>query len=458
MLRVFFDCYTVHVYSFYVNFIYTCYTLFRDLLVKIWFLKTFFVQFKSVGQMDKYVPSPNCLPDHSPIRTKVCEIISQAWGLKNVIDFNPCVIPTVLESSFFFKHIETSPTDYMVSEILEGHRFLLVLGTCDRKGFCVMVNKHMQLYEVPILANSDYFRGSVFDGLLTTETLSSGQERQKYLIFDTISIKGETRKNDPFLKRYNEYFGVFDLEGKDILDMDSSKWESLAYEWTETKAKIVCLGNKFALQFYPKPFVQFLNMGSLWRTMSRGNHQHTHGIVFVKSTSVVGMGTDTNVIKWKQHHTMNLIIHSTYIKGKWTFKLCFYDQGKKLESLDKPFAIHRQSITSDLPMIRNTSIPNKPTSEHEQSQVYLQLKENTIIESTCRYFAELHKTSFALIGKCLCTIDPDQPIAWCEVLKWQNVVKTPDTFDLIQKTLNNILNNVSVSDLLRSSTKTMYQT
>jgi hypothetical protein len=375
-----------------------------------------------------------------------------------VIDFNPCVVPTVLENSYFSKHIEMNPTDYMVSEILEGHRFLMVIGTCDRKGFCVMVNKHMQLYEVPILANSDYFRGSVFDGLLTTETLSSGQERQKYLIFDTISIKGETRKNDPFLKRYNEYFGVFDLEGKDILDMESSKWESLAYEWTETKDKIVCLGNKFALQFYPKPFVQFLNMGSLWRTMSRGNHQQTHGIVFVKSTSVVGMGIDPHVIKWKQHHTMNLIIHSMYIKGKWTFKICFYDQGKKLDSLDKSFTIDRQLTTSDLPLIINQPITSKPGSDYENSQVYLQLKENTIIESTCRYFAELHKTSFTLIGKCLCTIDSVHPIAWCEVLKWQNGVKTPDTYESIQKTLNNILCNVSVSDLLRSSTTKMYQT
>lgn len=402
--------------------------------------------------MDKYTPSPNCLSDHSPIKTKAYEIISQAWGLKNVINFNPCVIPTVLDASYFSKHIETNPTDYMVSEILEGRRFLMVLGTCDRKGFCVLVNKHMQLYEVPILANSDYFRGSVFDGVLTTETLSSNQERQKYFIFDTISIKGETRKNDPFLKRYNEYFGVFDLEGKDILDMDSSKWESIAYEWTETKDKIVCLGNKFALQFYPKPFVQFLNMGSLWRTMSRVHH-HTNGIVFVKSTSVVGMGLDPHVIKWKQHHTMNLIIHSMYIKGKWIFRICFYDQGKKLESLDKPFTIHRPSSIND----PSSSISNPPISDHKQSQVYLQLKENTIIESTCQYFAELNKTSFTLIGKCLCVIDPHQPIAWCEVLKWQHSMKTHDTYESIQKILTNISCNVSVSDLLRSSTKTMYQ-
>lgn len=421
--------------------------------------------------MDKYVPSPSCLPDHSPIKTKVCEIISQAWGMKNVCDINPCVVPSVLDASYFTKYIETNPTDYMVSEILDGPRFLMVLGICDRKGFCVLVNKQMQIYEVPILASSDYFRGSVFDGILITETLSSGQERQRYLVFDAISIKGETRKNDPFLKRYNEYFGVFDLEGKDILQMDSAKWESLAYEWTETKDKIVCLGNKFALQFFPKPFVQFLNMGSLWRTITRTNH-HANGVIFVKSTSVVGFGVDNHVMKWKQYHTIDLILQSTYIKGKWTFKIYFYDQGKKLESLDKPFSVKR---TSDPTLKTHESIlqthEEAYVKTHEEasmktfeeantiteSQVYLQLKENTITESTCRYFAELHKTSFTLIGKCLCVIDPNHPIVWCEVLKWQHGIKTPDTYESIQKTLYNILCNVSVSDLLRSSTNTMYR-
>jgi hypothetical protein len=383
---------------------------------------------------DKCIPSTNPVPLHSPLIKKVCEIISQAWGLKHTIDYNPCTTPTILNKTFFTQHIEKNPTEYMVSVKSTGTRYLLVLGMYERKGFCVFVDKSMQMFEVPILATSDYFHGSVFDGDLVCETIQSGQYRQKYFVYDLISMKGETRKNDTFLKRYNEYFGVFDLEGKDILDMDNSKWETYAYEWAETKDKIVSLGNKFALQFYPKPFVQFLHMGSLWRNLAKTNNK-SDGLVIVKSTSLASMGSDSDciVFKWKEHHTINLIIQSNYVKGKWVFKSYFYDQDKKMESSEKTFELNKR-------------------------QFYLQLKENNITESTCRYFAELHKTSFTLVGKCMCELDEHQPILWYSVIKWQQSPIKPHTFGAIQKTLYDIHNNIPISDLLRLNTSSIYQT
>ncbi|CAK9251529.1 unnamed protein product [Sphagnum jensenii] len=83
-----------------------------------------------------------------------------------------------------------------------------------------MVNRRMDMYEVPVVALPDYFTssGSVFDGELVLDT----EGRQVYLVFDAIMVKSVSQLRKTFLERYNLYLDIFDTEHKDILQFNMS--------------------------------------------------------------------------------------------------------------------------------------------------------------------------------------------------------------------------------------------
>lgn len=380
--------------------------------------------------VNKFHPCEQSLSSTSPIVRKVEEIISHAWGFPHTIHYNPSPNPISLEKKYL-SQLESHLSEFVIAEKSDGIRYLLVLGTLDERGFCVLVNRKMQMFEVPVYANSDYFRGSVFDGEMVIEPVnSSNLNRQKLLIFDLISVKGETRRTNHFLQRYNEYFGIFDLEGKDILDVDTNKWETLAFEMANTKEKVVCLGNKMALQFSPKPFVQLINVGSMWRSMHSLKHL-SDGLIIMRTNAPVGSGTDYNILKWKEHHTIDLIIQSNYSKGKWKYTIFFQNNERLVESSDQSFTIGDKCF-------------------------YLQLRPNPVFDCTCQYYAETHKNNFSLLGECSCIVDTQQPIVWCSVVKWRKDKHTPNNVTVIQRTLNNIVENVTIDELIQLSTKKMY--
>ena len=394
-----------------------------------------------MSTVDRFLPTEHPLPPQSPLIAKVEELISQAWGFPRVIHHNPSPNPVSLEKKYL-PNLEAKVTEYVVAEKSDGVRYLLVIGTYDHKGLCVMVNRKMHMFEVPVYANSEYFRGSVFDGEMILETTESGQERQKFLVFDLVSLKGETRRHEHLMKRYHEYLDVFDLEGKDILECDSTKWETFAFEMADTKDKVVCLGNRRALQFSPKPFVQLIHVGSILR--SRHNLKHkSDGLILTRTTAGIGTGTDPNILKWKEHHTIDLVVNAHYTKGRWIYKLSFQDHDKLVESTDRTFEINQRAC-------------------------YLQLQSNPVLTLTSQYFAETHKTAFSLLGECSCHVDTDlttgrsppsssdQPIVWCTVIKWRKDKNTPNNVTVVQRTLNNIVDNVTTDELLHLSTKSMY--
>ena len=387
-------------------------------------------------QSNKYLPFDKHISTQSPIYSKVQEIISQAWGFKYVIRHNPSPNPVSFEKKYL-SNLEANITDFVIAEKSDGVRYLLVIGTVNQKGFSVMVNRKMQMFEVSLFANSDYFKGSVFDGEIVVETISTNpiQERQKYLVYDLVSINGETRHTRDFLERYNEYLQIFDVHGKDIVDYDISQWESIAFELANTKAKIVSLGNKMALQFAPKQFVQLIHVGSLWRSMSKLKHK-SDGLIFSRVSAKIGTGTDHNILKWKEHHTIDVIISANYVKGKWTYRVLFQDNDKLVDSANRFFTLN-------------------------DNNYQLQIRENGTLRSTCQYYAETQKPQFSLIGECSCEITSkkadETPIIWCNVVKWRRDKYTPNNIFVIQRTLCNIADNVTIDELIQISNKNMYK-
>lgn len=385
---------------------------------------------KSDTHINKFIPYITPLLSTSPITIKTKEIMSQAWGFNKIIHHNPAPNPISLDKTHL-DFLEANLTEFVVAEKSDGVRYQLVLGTCDRKGFAVMVNRKMQMFEVPVYASADYFKGSVFDGELVIEKIQNEQERQVYLVFDLISIKGESKRNDTILKRYYEYTRIFDLDGKDILQMDIDKWEKFAFEMAGTKEKIVCLGNRLALQFRPKPFVTLINLGSLWRSLNGVTHK-TDGLIIPRTTTPVGTGTDHSIFKWKQHHTIDLIIEAKFSKGVWNYQISFQNNDKLVNSNEHGFTI-------------------------DGKVYYLSIKNNTILQLTSNYFGETHKNTFKLLGEFYCEFDKQNPIVWCSLERWRRDKLTANNANVIEKSLQNVKDNVSIEELLSLTTKHMYK-
>ena len=60
------------------------------------------------------------------------------------------------------------------------------------------------------------------------------------------------------------------------------------------------------------------------------------------------------------------------------------------------------------------------------------------------------------MGECLCELDPHQPLLWCSVVKWRRDKQTPNNTSVIQRTLANILENVTIDELLQMANKHLY--
>lgn len=452
---------------------------------------------------NKLIPADTPLHQTSPILKKVKEILSQAWGFTKVVHHNPSPNPVSFERKHL-KLVQTKVTDYVVAEKSDGVRFQLVLGTINmdeskrngddggngnggnnffskrkprRKGFAVLVNRKMEMYEIPICAHADYFTGSVFDGELILEPVLDNidhmepsvkqyneQMRQVFLIFDVISVKGQSKRNLRFMERYHQYLPIFDMEGKCILKCGPMQWDEIATELAREKDKIICLGNKMALEFRAKPFISFINVGSLWRTITTSFQSHkSDGLIIVNAHSTVGTGTDANIMKWKENHTIDLIVHARFSKGNWSYSLFFQDQDCLKDCKERAFSIQTHTETNDEDSgdgdgdgDNDVRMDGLDGLESTTRSYYLTLNIDEMIQTTSKYYGETHKTSYRLLGEFSCTIDENQPIVWCKLDRWRNDKKTPNYVTVIEKTLQTIKDNVTIQSLIKVTSTHLY--
>ena len=483
---------------------------------------------------DKFLPGDSPLNASSSIVLRTKEIMSQAWGLNKIIHHNPSPNPISLDRRHL-NDLEAHLSEFIVAEKSDGVRYQLVMGMNESRGFAVLVNRRMQMYEVSVYANPDYFKGSVFDGemvlenfhpsylpntnhnfcttgdrdrsltygnsVLSTNTLhpsthhhqqqqqhqqhqqhqqqhqqqqypssssslhshSKSIQRQLFLIFDVVGLKGESRRTATFMNRYHEYTPIFDLENRDSLQMEALKWDEVAFELARSKDKIVCLGNRMALQFAPKPFVTLINLGSLWRSMSNLGHR-SDGLIISRVNAGVGTGTDESIMKWKQCHTVDLMIEGKYSKGNWEIKIFFQDHEQVVMSTERDFTIMTTpTTTTNKTPDNNTDNKNTTTitttnntSPVEKRTFHLELKSNPTFQSTIKYFEEIHKNNFKLLGEFICDIDPIQPIVWCSLERWRKDKYTTNNYPVIQKILQNVHDNVSIKELIQLTSKYIY--
>lgn len=380
--------------------------------------------------MDK-LPYKEPLPSNSTIVRCTKELISRTWGLSQPIsNYNPSPNPISLERKHM-QLLKNRVQDYVVAEKSDGVRYLLILGR-DRFNqhtpFSVMVNRRLQIYQIPVDAKPEYYEGSVFDGELVIETVTHmNHTRQIFLVFDAYLTKNSSLIHNPFLDRYKECNRVFNLNGKDILDDDIKKWESIARE--EAKAdKIVCLGNHKAMMFRPKPAVDLVNLGSLWRSISRLLHPSDGLILTPKPTKVLS-GTHDTMFKWKQNHTIDLLVDAFYKRGGWNYRLSFMDKADIKDCAHNPFDVMKKSVTL-------IAVPN------------------SMLTNTSRYFGDKNKSSYKLLGEFKCVIENNRGL--CKLQRWRKDKSTPNNSFIIQRTLVNIKEDINIDELLELTSLQAY--
>lgn len=366
------------------------------------------------------LPSKYPLPKNSPIVYHAKELISKAWGFNGVIHHNPAPNPISLERKHM-SHLKKHIADYVVAEKSDGIRYLLVMGNFQKKAYAVMVNRRMQMFEVPLYANPDYFEdGSVFDGELVIETTPHlKQERQVYLVFDVCLIKGEICTNYPFLDRYQRINQAFDIHKKDILNDEILKWEGIALSEAQENDKIVSLGNFMALTFRPKPAVPMTNLGSLWRSVDRLNHP-SDGFILTPTPTPILTGTHETMFKWKHVHTLDLILEAYFKNGKWSYFLFFNDGPDKVEG----------------------------------ETLNLKVSETPLLTQTSKYFGDNNQTRYKLLGEFKCQFDGTN--VWCILERWRRDKSTPNNKKTIERTLVNVRENITIAELLDLTSLQVY--
>lgn len=360
------------------------------------------------------LPSDYALHPKSPIVNKTKEIISKTWNFSKTIHHNPSPKPVSLERKSI-SYLKDHMNDYVAAEKSDGVRYLLVLGVCHGKGFAVMVDMKMQVYQISLYANPEYFiEGTVFDGELVLEKITELKEtRQLFLIFDAYLYKGNILTKLPFLERYKVIHKSFDIINKDILDDDILNWEKIAFNESKNNGKIVSLGNHKALFFKPKPFNTLSELGGLWRSMSRMKHE-SDGIIFTPISSEVGHGTHYRIFKWKSNHTVDLLVKSKYSKGTWDYNL-FYESDTGLKPI----------ISMDLVF-----------------------KMNDIMQATSEFYAKKNKNAFSLIGEFKLTFSPESKNILCSVEKWRKDKPSPNYETVIKKTIDCAKENIKIDELI----------
>lgn len=263
----------------------------------------------------------NALRPSSSIARSALMLVGEAWGFRNRLQGFPGAQPIGLEH----RHIDmleravtadlsrdpdqraASGPSYVVSEKVDGVRYLLVIGKAgDRKeNYSVLVDRKLVCYPVSIAAQEDVFLGSVFDGELVTEAKQGYRKpRQIYLIFDTVRIRGRDIKSELYTERMRITHTTFDLDLQE-LDYTPREWLDRSTKLVQ-EGHIISIGNAHNLSFRSKTCLPVDLLDVLCRKMTHLPYL-TDGLIFTPVLTPVGTGRQEDLIKWKSEHSIDLL-------------------------------------------------------------------------------------------------------------------------------------------------------
>ena len=248
-----------------------------------------------VAQVKRLSPSASVIGDEFE-KKQYWEVVLRYWKLPTHIRHFPGANPMSIERSDFDR-LESD--DFLAALKTDGVRHLLLLTTKPNSidPIAIMMDRAMNMYEVEIWANEDFFhRGSLYDGELVWERNSL-----VYIVFDVIFAKGV----QCLRLSYRERMQI--LHNTILCVSDSHSDESIEHMISE-ESKFLARNNEHLLRIMPKKCVPKANLKTLWGERTTSNHRND-GIIFTLNSAPVETGTTSSILKWKPAHSIDVRVH-----------------------------------------------------------------------------------------------------------------------------------------------------
>lgn len=373
--------------------------------------------------------------------------ISRLWRLDRTRKNNPAPMPVSIDRSALPL---LRKNRYAVMEKTDGVRYLLLLTQWPRylggQPVAVMSSRKYDMYEVRVMAEEDYFRGTLFDGELVWE-YEGGQfspPRHVFLVFDLVAVRGVSQVSETYIRRYAVLSDILDCQGRDITQ-DPRRWIEYATGLAEAH-KVVCEGNQYCMCFRPKQIMSKEELGTVWRTRRTLRHK-SDGLIFTPIEEPVRTGTHPEMFKWKSQHTIDVLWRGEYdgTRQVWDWEVLYADGAATLSG-----SVH--GIKLDRPA----------DVDYPHDRVPLVILPADYSEKVLQWHRTRGDVQFSHIVECACKLPtltewlacvPENastlPVVECTVLKIRHDKGEPNQRLTIERTLNNILENITIHELIQ---------
>lgn len=414
-------------------------------MVDVWSINKSSNQNNKIGPL---IPSTHQIIDikkQNIVKREICKL----WGLKHTLANNPSPQPVSLDRANI-PHIHLN--NYAVAEKTDGVRYLLLLMTWpDKTPAAIMCSRKYDMYEIRVVAEEDYFKGTLFDGELVWQHQSKSYipPRQLYLVFDMVALSGVSYVRENYMTRYQRICDVLDCAHEDVMN-NPLQWRDTALTLA-SQHKIVCEGNQYCLKFQGKPIMAAREIETVWRCRDQLGHSND-GLIFIPIDESVKTGTQTNMYKWKTLHTIDLLWECTYNEATkmWDHVAYFLQDSHKCAG-----DVHGIALSPPAEI-------GSAQLEYKYDRIPLIIVPNEYTYSIIDWHTHRKKEySFSHIVECMCTLpqstdwidDETIPMVMCQIIKIRYDKTDPNQHHTIERTLNNIYENITIKELIDSIKK-----
>lgn len=329
---------------------------------------------------------------------------------------------------------------YFVSEKTQGVRMLLLLTQIGQREYAVMVDRAWNMIQIEVCADASYFKNTLLDGEMVWNNDDRGWY-PAYLVFDIVALFNSTA----IAKRvYSERLTTIE----NCLDIDNEQRIRFIDPLMRIEKKIV-----FPLTSF------YLLLGHLPRV----NHA-CDGIIFTPDDEPVGRGLSKNVFKFKDVHTIDVMVELSADPNA-VFIETLYAADEKNENI---------IILWSAPLMWNQ--PRFEISDNNNNNTHISVQfelnvNNDLSEKLLTFLNDNEKKNqlfFADNNNVKKTFIGEFTISSCDsdVEKHKNIQcfltdirldkDRANAIRTICRTVNNVIENINVFDLIELSKKISY--
>ena len=301
---------------------------------------------------------------------------------------------------------ELANSRHVVSLKLDGVRYLLMLSNDAMGNPCaIMFDRSLSMHEIEVWANHEYFTlGTLLDGELVRD-FSSESSRFAYMAFDALLVCGE-RCRGAYSDRLQILNQIFLSNTEHSIDIETIISE---------EKRICAMHNPNDLRLFAKKFMPAEKIAQLWREGMHSPFRHDGVII----TSEVCNEHSARSFKWKLDHTIDVLARLD-AGGQWRVSVGFPGNW--------------QDISESIPV----SFDDDTCKRKERLSV--QFEHNELVQ--CLASRGLTEC----VMECACSLDNNSVRLFA--IKVRTDKSTPNSLYVVQKTLLNIRENITIDDLV----------